>query len=56
MGIGELLIGLSLLTDAVPAGAGSADVVAVKVTSTGWNYTGSMSGCAMLHRMGTLIR
>ena len=35
MGIKELLVGLSLITGAVPAVAGSADVVAVRVTSTG---------------------
>lgn len=35
MGIKELLVGLSVMMAALPAFAGSADVVAVKVTSTG---------------------
>jgi hypothetical protein len=35
MGIGELLIGLGLVTAAVSAGADTTDVVAVKNMSTG---------------------
>ena len=35
MGIKELLVGLSVVIAAAPAVAGSADVVGVKVTSTG---------------------